>query len=102
MLKRTIANWRLLSAVIIGSILAGTIMSATVVYFESLRDIALQKELADQHPADLDILIEADQTPVNVDTHAELTSSMESLMLARVGKFTTSYDPGNAKLDFLR
>ena len=92
MLKRTIANWRLLSAVIIGSILAGTIMSATVVYFESLRDIALQKELADQHPADLDILIEADQTPVNVDTHAELTSSMESLMLARVGKFTTSYD----------
>ena len=59
MLKRTIANWRLLSAVIIGSILAGTIMSATVVYFESLRDIALQKELHDQNPADLDILIEA-------------------------------------------
>ncbi len=92
MLKRTIANWRLLSAVIIGSVLAGTIMSATVVYFESLRDIALQKELADQHPADLDILIEADQTPVNVDTHAELTGSMESLLLARVGKFTTDYD----------
>ena len=92
MLKRTIANWRLLSAVIIGSILAGTIMSATVVYFESLRDIALQKELADQHPADLDILIEADQTPINVETHAELTSSMESLLLARVGKFTTDYD----------
>ena len=92
MLKRTIANWRLLSAVIIGSVLAGTIMSATVVYFESLRDIALQKELADQHPADLDILIEADQTPVNVETHAELTSSMESLMLARVGRFTTDYN----------
>ena len=92
MLKRTIANWRLLSAVIIGSILAGTIMSATVVYFESLRDIALQKELHDQNPADLDILIEADQTPINVYTHAELTSSMESLLLARVGKFTTDYD----------
>ena len=92
MLKRTIANWRLLSAVIIGSVLAGTIMSATVVYFESLRDIALQKELADQNPADLDILIEADQTPINDETHAELTSSMESLLLARVGKFTTQYN----------
>ena len=91
MLKRTIANWRLLSAVIIGSILAGTIMSATVVYFESLRDIALQKELADQIPADLDMLIEADQTPVNLQTHANLTSSMEALLLARVGKFTTDY-----------
>ncbi len=90
MLKRTIANWRLLSAVIIGSILAGTIMSATVVYFESLRDIALQKELADQNPADLDILIEADQAPINNETHAELTSSMESLLLARVGRFTTN------------
>ena len=92
MLKRTIANWRLLSAVIIGSILAGTIMSATVVYFEALRDIALQKELADQTPTDLDILIEADQTPINNDTHAELTSSMETLLLARVGKFTTDYE----------
>ena len=92
MLKRTIANWRLLSAVIIGSILAGTIMSATVVYFESLRDIALQKELADQDPADLDILIEADQSPINNETHVELTTSMESLLLARVGKFTTDYE----------
>ena len=91
MLKRTIANWRLLSAVIIGSILAGTIMSATVVYFESLRDIALQKELADQNPADLDMLIEADQTPINPDTHEELTQSMETLLLSRVGKFTTDY-----------
>ena len=67
-------------------------MSATVVYFESLRDIALQKELADQVPADLDILVEADQTPINVQTHAELTSSMEALMLARLGNFTTGYD----------
>ena len=67
-------------------------MSATVVYFESLRDIALQKELADQNPADLDILIEADQTPINNETHAELTTSMETLLLARVGKFTTDYE----------
>ena len=92
MLKRTIANWRLLSAVIIGSVLAGTIMSATVVYFESLRDIALQKELADQNPSDLDILIEADQTPINNETHAEITSSMESLLLGRMGQFTTDYE----------
>ncbi len=92
MLKRTIANWRLLSAVIIGSVLAGTIMAATVVYFESLRDIALQKELADEIPSDLDILVEADQTPVNVETHATLTSTMESLLLNRVGKFTSKHE----------
>ena len=36
--KRTLAHWRLLSAVVIGVTLAVTIMSSSVVYFEALRD----------------------------------------------------------------
>ena len=89
-LKRTLANWRLLSAVIIGSILAGSIMSASVIYFESLRDIALQKELADQSPPDLDILLEIDQVPVNFETHGEVVNTVSDMVINRVGKFTST------------
>lgn len=91
-LKRTLANWRLLSAVIIGSVLAGAIMSASVVYFESLRDIALQKELADERPEDLDILMEVDQLPINPTTHAEVLDTMSSIFLGAIGKFTSDYE----------
>ncbi len=93
-LKRTLANWRLLSAVIIGSILAGAIMSASVVYFESLRDIALQKELADQPPHDLDILLEIDQVPVNFETHGEVVNTVSEMVIDRVGKFSSINERG--------
>ena len=87
-LKRTLANWRLLTAVIIGSTLAGTIMSASVVYFESLRDIALQKELADQAPADLDILMEVDKVPSTREADAEVAAVMQEKVISRISKFT--------------
>ncbi len=90
--KRIFANWKLLSAVIVGSVLAGAIMSASVIYFESLRDIALQKELADQEPRDLDILMEVDQLPVNQETHDEMVGNMSNLLVDRVGKFTSNHE----------
>lgn len=87
-LKRTLASWRLLTAVIIGSTLAGAIMSASVVYFESLRDIALQKELSDQRPADLDILMEVDKVPSTRESDAEVAAVMQEKVVARIANFT--------------
>ena len=37
--RRSLANWRLLSSVVIGVVLASTIMAGTVIYFDSLRDL---------------------------------------------------------------
>ena len=55
--KQSFAHWKLLSAVVVGVVLATTIMSGTVVYFDALRDLALDNILgkrSDQgagHPA---------------------------------------------------
>ena len=87
-LKRTLANWRLLMAVIIGATLAGAIMSASVVYFESLRDIALQKELSDQAPSDLDILMEVDKVPSTLAADAEVAAVIQEKVVSRIAKFT--------------
>ncbi|NQW17601.1 MAG: ABC transporter permease [Chloroflexi bacterium] len=73
MLRRSLAHWKLLSAVIIGVMLAVSIMSATVLYFDSLRNIALQHDLEQQAPSTLDILVEAKQSPVNQESHEEIT-----------------------------
>ena len=43
--KRSIAQWKLLSTVVIGVLLATTIMSGTVIYFEALRELALKNTL---------------------------------------------------------
>ncbi|NQU96987.1 MAG: hypothetical protein HQ548_05005, partial [Chloroflexi bacterium] len=62
--KRSLAHWRLLSAVVIGVLLAGAIMATSVMYFESLRDMALQHALSRYEPDRLDILIEARDAPL--------------------------------------
>jgi hypothetical protein len=73
MFRRTLSHWKLLSAVVIGVMLAVSIMSATVLYFDALRNIALQHDLNQQAPSTLDILVEAKQSPVSAEDHKEFT-----------------------------
>ena len=73
MLRRSLSHWKLLSAVVIGVMLAVSIMSATVLYFDALHNIALQHDLNQQAPSTLDILVEAKQSRVSVVGHEELT-----------------------------
>jgi ABC-type lipoprotein release transport system permease subunit len=86
-LKRTAAHWRLLSAVIVGVVLAVTIMSSSVVFFESLRDLALRRALAKPMPTELDVLIEASDAPASRATHRELDSKMQGTAVSRLKPF---------------
>lgn len=85
MARRSIAHWKLLSAVVIGVLLAVSIMSATVLYFDSLRNIALQHDLQQQAPGRLDLLIEAKQSPVNPAAHEQIVSFVEPRLESRAG-----------------
>ena len=51
-IKRSLANWKLLSSVVIGVLLASAIMAGTVIYFDSLKDLALKSELSRHDQAD--------------------------------------------------
>ena len=46
-LKRSSAHWRLISAVILGVVLAVAITSSTILYFQSLRSIGLERDLVE-------------------------------------------------------
>ncbi len=85
MVRRSLAHWKLLSAVVIGVLLAVSIMSATVLYFDSLRNIALQHDLQGQNPERLDILIEAKQSPVTPQSHNNIVSFVEPRLEQRLG-----------------
>ena len=47
--RRTAAHARLLSAVVIGVVLAVTVMASSAIYFDSLRNIALDRSLDKGH-----------------------------------------------------
>ena len=67
--KQSFAHWRLLSAVVVGVVLATTIMSGTVVYFDALRDLALDNILAKRTDHELDILQRAERGPISYEQY---------------------------------
>ncbi len=83
--KRSLANWRLLSSVVIGALLASTIMSGTVIYFDSLRDLALDSALENRDPNDLDILAKTNKGPTNPREAAAVRRAMEAEYERSVG-----------------
>ena len=83
--RRSLANWRLLSSVVIGVVLASTIMAGTVIYFDSLRDLALESALEQHDPIDLDITVKTSKGPTSPKESAAVRGFMEDEYNARLG-----------------
>ena len=66
--RRTLANWQLMSTVVVGVLLASSIMAGTIIYFDALRELALNNSLAQLSVNDTNILIKSDRGPT---TYAE-------------------------------
>ncbi len=76
--KRLIVNWRTLSTVIIGVVLACSIMSGTVVFFDSLKEIALDDVLKSLDKEEINILVQAEKGPTNVKEASILNERIHS------------------------
>lgn len=83
--KRSLAHWRLLLSVIIGVLLASAIMAGTVIYFNSLRELALGNALSRLTTEETNILIKARRGPTTVDEYAKVTNIFNREVDARVG-----------------
>ena len=83
--RRSLANWKLLSSVVIGVILASMIMAGTVIYFDSLRDLALDSALSRHDPVDLDILVKTSKGPTSPKESAAVRSLVEDSFDRRLG-----------------
>lgn len=56
-LRRMSGNWRLLSSVGLGTIVAGAILSATIIYADTIRDVGLKFAIEQLDPVDLDVQV---------------------------------------------
>ncbi len=56
-IRRMLGNWRLLTSVIIGTIVAAATLSSTAIYSDAIRDLGLDFALEQQPVADLDVKV---------------------------------------------
>jgi len=75
--RRTLAHKRLLFAVVSGVFLAVTILAGSVVYTNSLKDLAVQNALRPLDSSDIDLLITADFAPVSDESVGLLKQTVE-------------------------
>ncbi len=70
--KRSLAQWRLLSSVFVGVLLATAMMAAAAVYFESIRSLALKVDLRELSPTESTIVLRAVRGPTNYQEYGDL------------------------------
>ena len=75
--KRSLAQWKLLISVVVGVVLASAITSGTVIYFDALRQLALTTSLDQHSESDLDIILKGTRGPTNTDEYGIVTSLVE-------------------------
>ena len=83
--KQSFAHWRLLSSVVVGVVLATTIMSGTVVYFDALRDLAMNNILGKRSDLELNILQRAQRGPISHAEYERIDAIADREADARIG-----------------
>lgn len=99
--KRSLSQWKLLSALVLGMMLASAIMAGTVIYFDALRETALRRTLDNLPYSDVNILATVERGPTNSAEYGlvkdvvskQLDRQLGSLLLdrIRVGKTATFF-----------
>ena len=82
--KRSLSSWRLLSSVILGVLLASSIMAGTVVYFDALREVALRMTLAKLTSRQIDILMQGEKGPTDKQEQARIGDLVDAVVADRV------------------
>ena len=82
--KRSLAHWRLLSSVIVGVLLASAIMAGTVIYFDSLRELALENTVARISSTEKDILLRGDRGPTTNEEYLKVSTAVNRQIDSRI------------------
>ena len=76
--RRSLAHWKLLSSVVIGVLLASAIMSGTVIYYDALRELALENTLDQLTTNEKDIVVKAERGPTSYEEYEKVRRSMNA------------------------
>ncbi|MQC48516.1 MAG: hypothetical protein DWG77_05405, partial [Chloroflexi bacterium] len=95
--RRMRRNWRLLSSVATGTLVASAILATTAIYADAIRDLGLEHAVAARDARELDIRLSQSNVPVNAATHqAALTQQSEAVLTASRGNASPGSSQGTS------
>ena len=100
-LKRYLHRWKFLSVVFAGMLLSSTTMSGSIMYFDSLRDIALDFELSKISSEKLDVNVSSSEKPLMGEKYIILKDDIEDTLTNPLNKYSNQNFYGTKTSTFL-
>ena len=83
--RRMIANWQLMSTVVVGVLLASAIMAGTVIYFDALKELALKNALFRLSVNETNMIVKADRGPTTYAERDTVVRAVDPVIAGHVG-----------------
>ena len=87
--KRSLSRWRLLSTVVLGVLLASSVLAGAAIYFDALRELALGSALAVRSSEELAITAQATRGPTSQADYDTVSALLNQSVDERVGWLVT-------------
>ena len=100
-LKRYLHRWKFLTVVFAGMLLSSTTMSGSIMYFDSLRDIALDFELSKISSEKLDVNVSSSEKPLMGEKYIILKDDIEDTLINPLNKYSNQNFYGTKTSTFL-
>ena len=100
MMRGSLNNWRLLLAVMIGVLLSCSVLAGTVVFYNALEGLALQKAIEDLPEEQTDVLLQADVSPSDRSQYAKLNNTVYQGHIGLVKKYLRDVVEGGKSATF--
>ncbi|MQA00563.1 MAG: FtsX-like permease family protein [Dehalococcoidia bacterium] len=83
--RRMLGNWRLLSSVVVGTLVAAAIISATAIYADAIRDLGLQFALEQRPESELDVLVTQSNVTVGSTAYQQSQARIDRTLAGSLG-----------------
>ncbi len=83
--RRSLANRRLLTTVVVGVVLSAALMSTVILYSDAIRDLGLQHALHNEDPLSLDIFVVSSSQPARKDDYVQRREKTAALLRTYAG-----------------
>ena len=100
-LKRYLHRWKFLTVVFAGMLLSSTTMSGSIMYFDSLRDIALDFELSKISSEKMDVNISSSEKPLMGSKFTILKDDIEETLILPLKSYSDQNFYGTKTSTFL-
>ena len=100
-LRRYLHRWKFLVVVFAGMLLSSSTMSGSLMYFDSLRDIALDFELAKVSSEEMDIVVSSSEKPLMGEKYLSLKQDVESQLINPLNRYSNQTFYGVKSSTFL-